>query len=153
MRRLLKVPALLPMAFAAGALLFLARAILQGDWVSWLIAALFIFFTVRYFVDATIQSRPVAGVDAHLAQGGAVVFWRPGCPYCGALIRALGPELRNSPYWVNIWDEPEAAERLRDYNDGNETVPTLVTSAGHVVATDTAAAVETIRTATPAERA
>lgn len=81
MRRLLKVPALLPMLFAAGALLFLARAILQGDWISWLIAALFIFFTVRYFVDATIQSRPVAGVDAHLAQGGAVVFWRPGCPY------------------------------------------------------------------------
>ena len=121
--------------------------------MSWLIAALFIFFTVRYFVDATIQSRPVSGVDAHLAQGGAVVFWRPGCPYCGALIRALGPELRDTPYWVNIWDEPEAAERLRGYNDGNETVPTLVTSAGHVVATDTAAAVETIRIATPAEGA
>ena len=151
MRRLLKVPALLPMLFAAGTLLFIARAILQGDWLSWLIAALFAFFTVRYFVDATIQSRPVAGVDEHLARGGAVVFWRPGCPYCGALIRALGSELRNTPYWVNIWDEPEAAERLRGYNDGNETVPTLVTSAGHVVATDVDAAIETIRAATPAE--
>ena len=153
MRRLIKVPALLPVLFALGAALFILRGITTGDLWSWLIAALFFYFTVRYFLDATIQSRPVAGVDDHLAQGVAVVFWRPGCPYCGALIRALGPELRNSPYWVNIWDEPEAAERLRGYNDGSQTVPTLVASAGPVVPTAPAAAVETIRTATPAERA
>ncbi|MGJ3508784.1 glutaredoxin domain-containing protein [Enemella sp. A6] len=149
MRKLLKLPALLPALFAFAAVMFLLWAIVEPDLIKPVVAVVFGFLAVRTFANVAIRSRPVAGVDEHLARGGAVVFWRPGCPYCAALIRALGSELRHVPYWVNVWDEPEASERLRGYNDGNETVPTLVTSEGHVVATDTAAAAEIIRAATP----
>ena len=54
-----------------------------------------------------------------------VLYWRPGCGFCGRLARALGamdidPELRN------IWEEPDAAAFVRSVNRGNELVPTLV---------------------------
>ncbi|WP_033442241.1 glutaredoxin domain-containing protein [Saccharothrix sp. NRRL B-16314] len=51
-------------------------------------------------------------------------YWRPGCPYCLALrgpLRRSGLPLRE----VNIWDDPEAAARVRSVADGNETVPTV----------------------------
>jgi mycoredoxin len=52
------------------------------------------------------------------------VYWRPGCPYCRMLLRPLrrsGLHLRE----INIWDNPEAAARVRSVADGNETVPTV----------------------------
>jgi hypothetical protein len=94
------------------------------------------FFGVRFLSTMRVGSRPMSGVDEHLAAGGAVVFWRPGCQSCARLIRELGPESRPVPYWVNIWDEDEAAARVRQYNDGLETVPTVVTADGQFVAKD-----------------
>lgn len=52
------------------------------------------------------------------------VYWRPGCPFCRGLLRSLrksGLVLRE----VNIWEDPEAAARVRSVADGNETVPTV----------------------------
>lgn len=52
------------------------------------------------------------------------VYWRPGCPYCLALRARLhrsGLPLRE----VNIWEDPDAAARVRGVADGNETVPTV----------------------------
>ncbi|ABM15487.1 MULTISPECIES: glutaredoxin domain-containing protein [Mycolicibacterium] len=52
------------------------------------------------------------------------VYWRPGCPFCRRLMRALrgsGLTLRE----VNIWEDAEAAARVRSVADGNETVPTV----------------------------
>lgn len=52
------------------------------------------------------------------------VYWRPGCPFCRRLLRPLrrsGLVLRE----VNIWDDPEAAARVRSVAGGNETVPTV----------------------------
>lgn len=52
------------------------------------------------------------------------VYWRPGCPYCRMLRRRLrrsGLNLRG----VNIWEDPEAAARMRSVADGNQTVPTV----------------------------
>lgn len=53
------------------------------------------------------------------------VFWRPGCAYCALLL----PRLRRSGLplkEVNIWEDSEAATRLRELANGNETVPTVV---------------------------
>ena len=51
-------------------------------------------------------------------------YWRPGCPFCIALRRRLrgsGLPVRE----VNIWDDPDAAARVRAVAGGNETVPTV----------------------------
>lgn len=53
------------------------------------------------------------------------LFWRPGCPFCGRLERALaraGVELPKR----NIWADPDAAAIVRSWASGNETVPTVV---------------------------
>jgi glutaredoxin len=52
-------------------------------------------------------------------------YWRPGCPFCTRLrhqLDAAGVTLRE----VNIWEEPQAAARVRSVAGGNETVPTVV---------------------------
>lgn len=52
-------------------------------------------------------------------------YWRPGCGFCAALIRPLrasGLPVRE----INIWEEPGAAERVREVTGGNETVPTVI---------------------------
>jgi mycoredoxin len=51
-------------------------------------------------------------------------YWRPGCPFCMSLERALGAA--NVPMTKhNIWDDPGAAAFVRSVADGNETVPTI----------------------------
>lgn len=64
-------------------------------------------------------------VDARMDQIESVDFyWRPGCPFCGrlerALIKAKVPTVKR-----NIWDDPDAAAFVRSVADGNETVPTV----------------------------
>ncbi|ETW22141.1 glutaredoxin family protein [Mycobacterium gastri] len=54
-----------------------------------------------------------------------VVYWRPGCPFCWRLRRALRRR-RLPTREVNIWTDPEAAAVVRSIADGNETVPTVV---------------------------
>lgn len=52
------------------------------------------------------------------------VYWRPGCPYCRLLLHPLrrsGLNLRE----INIWENSEAAARVRSAAGGNETVPTV----------------------------
>jgi mycoredoxin len=53
-----------------------------------------------------------------------VVYWRPGCPFRGALRRQLRragvPTVE-----VNIWADPDAAGFVRRHARGNETVPTV----------------------------
>ncbi len=63
----------------------------------------------------TAQQTPAAVVE---------VYWRPGCPFCHAL---LGPLRRSGVAMreINIWDDPLAAARVRGVARGNETVPTV----------------------------
>ena len=54
-----------------------------------------------------------------------VVYWRPGCGFCGSLRRQLdrtGVDHR----LVNIWEDPDGAAVVRSAARGNETVPTVV---------------------------
>jgi glutaredoxin len=53
-----------------------------------------------------------------------VVYWRPGCPYCGSLRRALhraGIETTE----IDIWKDPRGAAVVRAATGGDETVPTV----------------------------
>ena len=54
----------------------------------------------------------------------AVVYWRPGCPFCSMLRADLAQE--GIAYrGVNIWDDPDAAAFVRSVARGHETVPTV----------------------------
>ena len=54
----------------------------------------------------------------------AIVFWRPGCPFCVKL--KLGLRLTRTPHrLVNIHDDPAAAALVRAHNGGDELVPTV----------------------------
>lgn len=51
-------------------------------------------------------------------------YWRPGCPFCVTLRRGLAR--RGIPVEsFNIWEDPDAAARVREVAGGNETVPTV----------------------------
>ena len=55
---------------------------------------------------------------------GIEVLWRPGCPFCSRLRRAL--RRRAIPTTeINIWEDPAAAARVRAVTGGDETVPTV----------------------------
>lgn len=54
-----------------------------------------------------------------------VVYGTPACPMVYPLRSAL--DSAKVPYdYVNIWEDEDARQRVREINDGNETVPTLV---------------------------
>ncbi|MFI2780433.1 glutaredoxin domain-containing protein [Streptomyces sp. ALB3] len=59
------------------------------------------------------------------ADGGPIVFWRPGCTYCLRLRLRLGRSARRV-HWVDIWRDPAGAAVVREANGGDETVPTVV---------------------------
>lgn len=55
----------------------------------------------------------------------AILYWRPGCPFCMRLRLALWVR-RLEVEQVNIWKDKEAAAFVRSVAGGNETVPTVV---------------------------
>ncbi len=52
-------------------------------------------------------------------------YWRPGCPFCMLLRRALA-RAGIETVEHDIWDDPAAAAVVRSHAGGNETVPTVV---------------------------
>jgi glutaredoxin-like protein len=78
------------------------------------------------------DTPPTAGDPAAAEAAVAVVYWRPGCPFC-AMLRA-GLRLHRVPFReVNIWDDPDAAAFVRSVARGNETVPTVTVGAVSLV--------------------
>lgn len=59
-----------------------------------------------------------------LAQGQAVVLWKPTCLFCERLLRAVGDDPRVT--WVNVWADVDANRVVRNLNDGNELTPTAL---------------------------
>lgn len=53
-----------------------------------------------------------------------LIYWRPGCLYCLRMRIFLG-RAGNAAVWIDIWDDPAAAKRVRDSTGGDETVPTV----------------------------
>ncbi|MEC3975036.1 glutaredoxin domain-containing protein [Amycolatopsis sp. H20-H5] len=59
-------------------------------------------------------------------------YWRPGCGFCAALRRPLmssGLKVRE----VNIWEDADAAARVRSVANGNEIVPTVFVGSAAMV--------------------
>ncbi|MDA2813194.1 glutaredoxin domain-containing protein [Nocardiopsis sp. RSe5-2] len=78
----------------------------------------------------------------------AVMYWRPGCPFCYALrggLRAAGVRLDE----VNIWADDEAAARVRAITGGDETVPTVVVGRDEMVNPSVGAVVRAVREHAP----
>ena len=57
-------------------------------------------------------------------EGLLVAYWRPGCESCERLRSGLRGE--TGVLWVDIWQDPAAAEFVRGVNDGYEIVPTVI---------------------------
>jgi len=56
---------------------------------------------------------------------GVEFYWRPGCGFCMNLDRGLskaGIQMNKH----NIWDNPAHAATVREWANGNETVPTVI---------------------------
>ncbi len=75
-------------------------------------------------------------------------YWRPGCPFCSMLERALdrvGLPLRKH----NIWDDPAHAAFVRSVANGNETVPTVRVGPESMVNPDPSEVVDALRRHAP----
>lgn len=68
-----------------------------------------------------------------IEEGGVVIYWREGCPFCKKLDAGLG-EIGDKALWVNVWEDADASEFVKSVNDGNEIVPTVTTSEKSFVA-------------------
>lgn len=76
------------------------------------------------------------------------LYWRPGCPFC----MALRPRLHRSGLpvrEVNIWEDAEAAARVREVADGNETVPTVFVGSRALVNPGMGAITDAVRAEAP----
>lgn len=62
-----------------------------------------------------------------------IIYWKPGCRHCIALLARLDRSERDRVTWVNVWRDDEAAAFVADHNDGNVLTPTVMTGAGQRV--------------------
>lgn len=92
-----------------------------------------VFFVVLAVlaVIASPRAFPKSVTDAEAralsaSDGRAIVYWRPGCPFCMRLRASLGRRAKRL-IWVDIWADPAGAASVRAVADGNETVPTVIT--------------------------
>lgn len=69
------------------------------------------------------QNDVSARNEAH-ASGVPLIYWRPGCIHCLRLRLALG-RTGNRAVWMDVSRDEDASARVRDTNDGDETVPTV----------------------------
>jgi glutaredoxin len=61
-------------------------------------------------------------IDPDIPETVVEVYWRPACRAAlRAPLRRSGLPVRE----INIWDDPQAAARVRSVAGGNETVPTV----------------------------
>lgn len=56
------------------------------------------------------------------------VYWRPGCGFCARLLTDLDRH-DVAHRRVNIWEDADGAQLVRQANGGDELVPTVVVGA------------------------
>lgn len=59
-----------------------------------------------------------------LGTGRAVVFWKPGCAFCGRLRRELKGDQRF--LWVNVFADADSDQVIRGVNGGDQLTPTVL---------------------------
>ena len=75
--------------------------------------------------ETSASSHPRLPVVADAEIPEITVYWRPGCGYCGSLLRQLAHHDIDHRL-VNIWDDQSGAATVRSIARGNETVPTVM---------------------------
>ncbi|MGW1028505.1 glutaredoxin domain-containing protein [Streptomyces sp. NPDC002577] len=92
-------------------------------------AAFLLMFVLLAGVNSPLVfPRSIGALEAQCrsaVDGRPVVLWRSGCKYCLRLRFRLGRSARQL-HWADIWRDPAGAAVVREANDGNETVPTVV---------------------------
>lgn len=140
--------------WSALALLVVTELVILGYGV--IAAPLLVSLLVIAYLCSPLPSRTRSGHWAaqqrHVRYATAVVYWRPGCMFCGRLQFALWRAGFGSSHvdWVDIWDDPEAAAYVRDLNEGAETVPTVILPDGSACTNPGPARVVTALTAASA---
>ncbi|NUR03605.1 MAG: hypothetical protein HOY79_45985 [Streptomyces sp.] len=120
-------PWILPLVLVLGGSVVAAGQLLRGSPVA-AVALLLVFVALAGVTSPLVFPRSIGWPEAQrrsAADGRPVVFWRPGCTYCLRLRLRLGRSARQL-HWVDIWRDPAGAAAVREANDGNETVPTVV---------------------------
>ena len=112
---------------AACAVLLGAVELLRGAYG---VAILLFLIFVAFAFAVSPRAFPRSVTDAvsrerSAADGRAIVYWRPGCPFCLRLRASLGADARRL-HWVDIWSDPAGAATVRAATGGDETVPTVV---------------------------
>jgi len=114
----------LPATMAALAVFVLVTG--GADTVS--IVTALVLLMVGWLISPLLFPRHVDDARARheaAARGVPIVYWRPGCMFCVRLRLALGRRAGRA-LWVDIHRDRAAAARVRGFNGGNETVPTVV---------------------------
>ncbi len=78
------------------------------------------------------DSTSHASAQQAASDNDVIVYWQPDCIYCDLLKSGLG-RTRDKVLWVNIVEDPEAAEFVASYHNGDQTVPTAITGAGEMI--------------------
>ena len=71
-----------------------------------------------------MSATPPNATEPAALEPAVVVYWRPGCPFCGMLQRDI-QRVGLPVEYRNIWEDPDAAAFVRSVARGNETVPTV----------------------------
>jgi glutaredoxin len=93
------------------------------------VAVLYLLVTLTPVAFPRSPGDAAGRADAE-ARGVPLIYWRPGCMYCVRMRFALAGAGRRA-VWVDIRRDPAAAARVRQVNDGDETVPTVFVGAEH----------------------
>jgi len=118
---------ILPILLAASGSLIATTLALRGS-PGTAVALLLLFVLFAGLNSPLVFPRSIGTADAQrrsAVDGQPIVYWRPGCTYCLRLRIRLGRRARRL-HWVDIWRDPAGASAVREANDGNETVPTVV---------------------------
>ena len=78
---------------------------------------------MRRLIVAEVRSCRRCG-DRQSPVTEVTLYWRPWCPYCVRLrwqLRRARVPVRE----INIWEDADAAARVRDITGGDEVVPTV----------------------------
>ncbi|HZI98016.1 MAG TPA: glutaredoxin domain-containing protein [Actinomycetales bacterium] len=105
----------------AAILLVVGRVDMSSVLVTVVLAAPAVVLSPRLFPRSPSDA---AARELAAARDVPLIYWRPGCSYCLRLRIALN-RLGNRAVWVDVSQDDAASSRVREVNDGNETVPTV----------------------------
>lgn len=106
---------------AAGVILTFGKMHVSSVIIAAVLVALAVIVSPLFFPRSDSDA---AGRELASRNGVPLIYWRPGCSYCLRLRLALGRAGKRA-VWVDVSRDGDASARVREFNHGNETVPTV----------------------------